>query len=423
MANELILKPPSSGVTATVGRTGRRNRLRNVGIDDPLLQEMRGTRAIRTIDRMMIDPVVGGMIERSSLLLRSPEWRMEPRSNDAIDQEFAEYVQANFEGLEGGWKSVLAEASEMIAFGFQPFEVLFQQDGSFVRWGGFSYRDPRTIEDWDIDESTGRLIHMVQRTDAGGIAKIPAWKLINLQTRSTPGRPWGRTMLRAAFIPWTDKQELRRIIKVGVRRDLTGLAKLQVPPELLEPNATEAQKVALAAAELMVREVERDEREGLVVPAEQDARGQETGYKFELVSSGGRRQLDLEGLQMFYNREIAIALMFEFALLGQEERGSYAMHSDKTSMFTLAVNSILDAIAEHMERYPIPVLRALNPRYMNARIPRVRHSDIEEVAIKDFAQAVSQLINAGGIIPDRGLDRALRRRVQLPEAEGEEALT
>ena len=413
-----------SSPTVTVGRTGRRNQLRNIGIDDPLLKEFRGTRAIRTIDRMLIDPIVAGMVERSALLMRAPNWFIEPKTDDDLDHEFADFVMDNFDSLEGGgWKAVLSESAEMIGFGFYPFETLFKQEGDgSIRWSAFSPRDPRTVEDWDINRDTGEIVSMVQRTDTG-TARVPWWKMINLSTRSTVGRPWGRTMLRGAFLPWTDKQELRRIIKVGVRRDLTGLAKLEVPPDILSVNPTDDQSTARRMAEELVRGVERDEREGIVLPAEEDSRGQKTGYKFALVSTGGRRQIDLEAIQKFYNREIAIAIIAEFMLLGHEEVGSFALASTKTTMYALALDAILDGIGDHMERHAIPVLRGLNPRFHKARIPKVKHTDIEELPVKEFADAVSKFIKVGAITPDAELEAALRRRVRVPQQPGEKPVT
>lgn len=415
---------PSNPTQARGSARLRSSRLDLLWMDDPVIKELRGGQARKTIDRMMLDPIIAGMIERAGLLFRAPEWTIEPPKDPSpLEESFTDFTRENFENVEGGWRNTVAEASEMLGPGFVLFETLFVRDGRNIGWSGFAPRDWRTIEGWEVDDATGRLTAAKQRLPGEQrLIDLEWWKILHFRTRPTAGRPEGRTMLRGAFLPWVDKQELRRIIKIGIRRDLTGVPKLEVPGRITTPDASDEEKAALSDAELLVKEFERDRREGLVLPHEENEDGSKSGWRFGLVQSGGRRSLNLEEILAHINREIAIAVIAEFMLVGIESTGSWSLHSDKTTMFARGTGAWLDIVGEYMMHRAIPVLQALNPRFAAARVPIVKHGDIEDVPLAEFGQSVSQLLSAGGLTPEPNLETALRSRWNLPDVQGEEEL-
>ena len=69
--------------------------------------------------------------------------------------------------------------------------------------------------------------------------------------------------------------------------------KKQLPIEMLSPDATAQQKQVVNDFRDMVQRVRRDEYEGLIVPSETDMDGNPSGYKLSLLTSGGRRPIDV----------------------------------------------------------------------------------------------------------------------------------
>ncbi len=416
-------EPQKSSSVIMLGRTGRRERTATLTIDDPVLVEFRGTRAFKTLEKMALDPIIAGALQLDKLLLRAADWSIEPGGEAPIDIAFSEFVAENVARLRPGWKSTVGAAADMVLWGFQVFETLFEQTGPNVfMWSGFMPLDPRTVNRWITDPQTGQLEGLVQVGGSGQGVEIPAWKLLHFRTEPTPGRPEGRSLARNAFLVWTDKQELRRIMKVGLRRDLTGMVKIEAPSKLFSEGASDEDKAALAEAETMAREIERDIREGIVVPHEQLEDGNPSGWRISLIGSAGRRQTDLAELWTMLNRDMAIAMVADAMLIGHEGVGSLALKSSATTTQARAAGSWLDVIEEHMEQNAIPVLRALNPRFANAETPMLKHGDIEELPISDLADYFGKLLSSGGILPDQGLDEFLRRRVGAPESAGQEEL-
>ncbi len=416
-------EPETGSAVQMLGRTGRRERTATLTIDDPLLNEFRGARAFKTLEKMALDPIIAGVLQLDKLLLRAADWSIEPGGEEQLDIDFSDFVNENIARLRPGWQSTVGAAADMVLWGFQVFEVLFEQvEPAVYMWSGFMPLDPRTVSQWITDPQTGQLEGLIQLGADGRSIPIPAWKLLHFRTEPTPGRPEGRSLARNAFLVWTDKQELRRIMKVGLRRDLTGMIKIEAPSKLFSEGASPEDKAALAEAETMAREIERDIREGLVIPHEQLEDGNPSGWRISLMGSTGRRQIDIEKLWTMLNRDMAIAMVGDSILIGHENTGSLALKSSTTTTQARAAGSWLDVIEEHMEQYALPVLKALNPRFANAATPILKHGDIEELPIAELADYFSKLISAGGILPDLGLDEFLRRRVNAPESVGQEEL-
>lgn len=59
----------------------------------------------------------------------------------------------------------------------------------------------------------------------------------------------------------------------------------------------------VAGLETIVRNIRRDETEGVVLPA---------GYKLELLSSGGTRQFDTNAIVNRYDTRIAMTVLADF---------------------------------------------------------------------------------------------------------------
>ncbi len=416
---------PSDPLLATMGYATYRNRASSLFIDDAVLQELQGRNAERTIDRMLLDAVVSGSVERTSLTLRGAPWTIEPGGPADIDQRFAERVATDIDELETGWPSTVASMAEALAWGFSLFEILFRADTDGYHWCDFSPREQRSIDHWDVDDGTGRLLQAWQRVTVSsgryGVSRyagripIPGWKLLHFRTHPASGRPEGRSLIRNAFLAWTDKQELRRILKTGLRRDFTGVGKYEVPAELLSKGATPEQKAALASAIQMVQEFERDQREGLVLPSSTKPGGTEsTGYKFELIQSGGRRPLELTEVWRLYNREIALGLLSEYQLMGLEQVGTNAVGVSKTSFFERAIGAWLDNIAELMMHKALPVYQAFNPQFAGAKIPKFVHGDVDKRDLATLGAFIQQAMGSGGITPDPALEEWLRDQVGAP---------
>lgn len=207
------------------------------------------------------------------------------------------------------------------------------------------------------------------------------------------------------------KKRIEEIEGYGVERDLAGFPVLYAPPDMDIWSDDPDMRKALARAEMLVSSVRRDAREGLVLP------GGENGWKFELVTSGSRRQFDTNAIIDRYDKRIATSVLADFVMLGQQQVGSFALADSKTKIFALAVGTYLDVICEVFNNQAIPRLVDINGDHFKGitDYPKMVHSDIEEVDLDQFTNALTGLVGNGILVPDEGIEDEVRRILHLPE--------
>jgi hypothetical protein len=195
-----------------------------------------------------------------------------------------------------------------------------------------------------------------------------------------------------------------------------------VPPDLLSSNASQQQKNLLGNIQSMITNVRRDEMEGVIFPMAYD-QNKNPLYEFKLLSTGGSRQFDTDKIIQRYDHRIAMTCLADFLLLGQGAgaTGSWAMHSDKTKLFSRAIGAFLDIIAETFNRFAIPRLMALNDFQITDN-PKIMHGDLQSVDLKELKDYILGLSQAGmPLFPNEELEKYLKTVADLPVDIEEEA--
>jgi len=372
------------------------------------------------------DPVIGGVMYAIDMLLRGVTWRMEPASEEEKDQEVADFVQDCLSDMSITWADTISEIATMLPFGWSYFEVVYKKrdgkkkDGSSskytdgkVGWRKFAPRAQESWDGWEFDDDGG-LAGMWQRPYPDfNRYFIPIEKALLFRTVSAKTNPEGRSVLRNAYRPWYFKKRIEEIEGVGIERDLAGLPVAYVDPAILRADATDDQKAMLAMIKKLVINVRRDRQEGVVFPRIYDDNGN-LMYEFQLLNAGGTRQFSTDAVISRYNQQIAMTVLADFILLGHEKVGSFALSSDKTSLFSAALGTYLDSIAEVFNRYAIPKLIEING-WDTEQLPTLVHGDIEKPDLAALGSYITSLAQAGApLFPDEKLTEYLREAASLP---------
>lgn len=228
--------------------------------------------------------------------------------------------------------------------------------------------------------------------------------------------PTHNSVLRTAYFSWYFAKRLQEIEAIGIERDLNGLPIAYVPFNLMTPSATEAQKGVLNTIKTILRDVRRDEQEGIVFPLLYDDRGNKE-YSIELLSSPSRRESKTNDVVSRYNLQIATSLMTDFLSLGHDAVGSRALADPKIDFFLMSLNALLDAIAEVFNRYGIPRLLKLNGITVEDP-PLLTHSEARSPKLEEVGTYVANLAKAGmPIFPHEELQKHLLGLANLPNDE------
>lgn len=404
-------------------------------IHEEFLPQLQGKRSIQIFKEMRDnDPTIGAMLFAVEMLIRQVEWRVEPASEEAADIEVADFVDSCFEDMSATWDDTVSDILSMLPFGFSLLEEVYKfrtgikpdetssnfEDGR-IGWKKLPTRAQETVERWLFDPDTNELMGVVQvARPTFKVTEIPMSRLLLFRPMAHKANPEGRSMLRNAYRPWFFKKRIEEIEGIGLERDLAGMPTALVPPAILSSTATPEQKALLNQIQQVIRNVRRDQKEGLIFPLARDESGNLT-YEFKLLSTGGRRQFDTGKIIDRYDRRIAATMLADFILLGQEGRtGSFALAESKTALFAVAIGSFLDSIVAVFNRFAIPRLLALNT-FSFEKPPQLTHGDIEAIDIEKLSESVLRFSNAGMDFSDDATERHVRMQLGFPEPDGSDA--
>lgn len=415
-------KSTPSAVTREIGSTGL-NRWGGI-IYEEFLPELRGVRGMRKLREMSEnDEIVGAILYAIEMLLRQVEFRIEPASEGgAKAEDVADFVEGClFKDMSQPWQHTLSDILTMLPYGFALLEVVYKKRAGFsskddvpssryddgkLGWRKWAIRGQDTISEWIFDESGGVQGCIQQAPPMLNAVTLPIDRCLLFRVTARKNNPEGRSILRNAYRSWFFKRRIQEIEGIGIERDLAGLPML-TPPENLDlwnPNDP-AMATMRAQAEQMVRTVRRDEQEGIVKPY---------GWEFELLSTGSRRQFDTNAIITRYDQRIAMSVMADFVMIGHDAVGSKALAASKVRVFATALDSVLDAIEDVINRIAIPRLLEVNG-IDPLLAPTLAHGDIEAPELAELSEFVSKLVGAGvPLFPNTEVERALLKTAKLP---------
>jgi hypothetical protein len=295
-------------------------------------------------------------------------------------------------------------------------------DDGMIGWRKLAIRNQNTVYKWDMDKNGG-INGLYQQDIYSGMKSsmvfIPIEKALLFRTSSKMNNPRGRSVLRNAYVPWYMKTKIQEIEAIGVERDLAGMPIALVPPHLLSANATSQEVSALNEIKQIVRNIKRDEQEGIVFPMAFDDEGN-LAYDLKLLSTGGSRQFDTSDIINRYDQRIAMSLLADFILLGHSEIGSKALSVSKIQLFTDSLDAWLYGIADVITKYGFSRLLKLNG--INEELtPTLRYSPPRNIDLEGLSKFIQNLSGAGAMLfPDEGLESYLREVAGLPAESAEE---
>ena len=390
---------------------------------EEFLKELQGKKGIETYREMAEnDDVCGSILYAIETLIRQASWRVQAAGETDKDKEAAEFIESCMDDMQDTWTDTISEILSFLTFGWSFHEIVYKRrmgnsrdprtqskytDG-LIGWGKLPIRAQETLFRWELDEHDN-LTGMTQiAPPTYRQATIPIEKALHFRTKSRKGSPEGRSILRTAYRAWYFKRRIQEIEGMGIERDLAGFPVLTAPPGMPIWESDPEMKRALQNAETIVRNVRRDATEGLVFPA---------GWKLELITSGSRRQFDTNTIIERYDTRIAMSTMSDFLLLGHQGVGSFALSSDKTELFSMALGAYLDIICEVFNNQGIPRIMGMNAEHFKGitDYPRLTHGDIEAPDLKNLSTFLKELTVSGVITPDEGLEDYVREVANLPE--------
>lgn len=391
---------------------------------EEFLRELRGKKGIETYREMAEnDDTIGAILFAVEMLIRQASWNVETGGDTPKDKEAAEFVEQCMHDMQDTWTDTISEILSFLTYGWSFHEIVYKRrmgktrdqktrskyNDGLIGWRKLPIRAQETLYQWEYDEEDN-LIAMTQLPPPNyGLITIPMDKAMLFRTKSRKGNPEGRSILRNAYRSWYFKRRIQEYEGIGIERDLAGLPVFTAPEDIAIWDEDDPDMVKLRTGmEAMVQKIRVDELAGIVKPH---------GFEFELLNSGGSKQFDTNAIIQRYDTGMAMTVLADFIFLGHQQVGSFALSSDKTELFSMAIGAYLDIICETFNSQGIPQLIDVNGSHFDGitDYPKLAHGDIENADIQKLAAYIKDMTGVGILVPDDGLEDYVREAAGLPE--------
>lgn len=389
-------------------------------IYEEFLTELRWPGAGRVYQEMSDnDAVIGAILYLAEMLIRGCTWTVEPAGNTDADKEAAEFLSSCMNDMDASWANVISEIISMLVYGFSFHEIVYKvrrgpdeanskyrskySDGR-IGWRGLPCRAQTSLDEWEFDEE-GNVTAFIQRCEPDfKTVRIPMAKGLLFRTRVSKDNPEGKSLLRNAYRSWYFKKHFEEIEGIGIERDLAGFPVLNAPEGLDLWNPDDPNMVKMRAdAEALVASVRRDSEEGMLLPH---------GWELKLLTSGSSRQINIGETIQRYDVRIAMTMLSDIIMIGNNGTGSFALADTKKSLLAAALQAQVSNIADVFNFKAVPALFKMNDFPGITDLPKIVPSGIQNPSVSELALMLRAMgLNIAG---DKELLNYLRHILSFP---------
>jgi len=392
------------------------------------LKELQGKRGALIYREMRDnDAIIGAFLYAIEMLIRRVNWKVNPASDSPEDIDASKFIDSCLHDMSISWGDTLSEILTFLPYGWSWMEICYKKrngdvpgihnsryDDGRIGWRKWGIRAQETLNQWRFNDD-GTVMGMEQSAPPDyKLRYMPKDKCLLFRTKSNKDNPEGRSMLRNAYRSWYFKKNIEEIEAIGIERDLAGFPIMWIPPEIFE-QANETAVATYNKYKKIVTNIKRDEQEGLLMPLVYDEKGNKL-YNIEMLSSGNtRRQFDTNLTIQRYEQRIAMTVMADFLLIGHEKTGSYALSSNKSTLFQASLETILQSICDVINTKAIPDLFRINS-FNLVELPKLGHDQIEKTDLEALGNFVQKVVGVGAIQAkgDIELENYIRRTANFP---------
>jgi hypothetical protein len=356
--------------------------------------------SIVTYEDMRRDPQIQGLLQSFWLPIRQYEWYVDPAgTTGTVAEEIAQDFGLPLFGEENPDETRGLDFDDHIRIALVATATghkIFEEAGELDEQGKFrltrlEQRPETTISRFNIAPN-GDLIS-VQQYGSVPAPTIPAERLLTY-VWDREGANWaGRPLLYGLYRPWLLKDELVRGDAVTHRRFSGVPYTKQTQPGVVDSGASAAAAAAMQA-------LRAGDTSGIHFPY-----GIEPG-----ILSGDGSSSAINSAE-YHDRQMSRAFMQMFADLGTTPHGSRALGTTLLDHFTLGVITVANWVRKSTM---LAVRREVTRNYgPEAKAPEIKFR--EERAQELTPEQLVALVEAGVIVADDDLEKAVRENGSLPQ--------
>ena len=408
---------------AEIGRSGI-NRYGGA-VQEEFLRNLQGLQGVAVYREMRDnDDIVGACLFAFEQIFRKVSWFINPGTEDNTGKEAADFLRGCMDDMSHTWSDFITEISSFLPYGWAYHEIVYKvrkgpsndpttnskyTDG-LVGWRKIPLRMQSSLYEWMFDDTGGIQGFRQNPPPDYKVYEIPIEKALLFRTKVEGNNPEGYSILRHAYRSWFFKKIIQEVEAIGIERDLVGLPIFKAP-EGFDIDSDENADTRTYIDQL-IASLRRDEQEGILLPF---------GWELNLLTIGNsKRQFDVDKVINRYDKRIAMTMLAQFMMLGMERVGSFALSKTDADFFLVAAQSYLESIADVLNRFAVPKLFALNPKFKIPpdKLPFFIPGKVVEPNLKEVANYINKVAMVEGLLDiDDGLKRDIRRIGGFDESE------
>lgn len=377
-------------------------------------KELRGLNWAREVKKLQRDAVVASGVELLQMWILRGRPEVIPYSEEQDDISKAQFIEQCMQDMEHSFDELMKDIVSFVWYGFAPVEKIYRKrletsgskyNDGLIGWRKLPIRSQDTIKEWKFTDDAREITHMVQDINGAsagdrlnrllmlhhsGEIEIPMNKVLNFRYNGTRGNPHGQSPLKAAWGSWKFRTQLQMDEAVGVQRDLNGCPVMYIPAAYMSPDAKPEEKAVYQAAQNQIRNYQKNEQSGFVMPNIFDPVSKARLFSLEPLEVRGGSSHNTNEIIQRYNLEILTMLFADILVMGQSSTGSFALSGSKTNLVEMAVERRLQEIAAVFKEDLFKQTFELNG-WDAKRLPTLKFSFNEDYDPDEFGKLIQRI--------------------------------
>ena len=401
--------------------------------NDELKKELNFPNSINTYKQMSYHSTINSAITLYENLIGQVDWKFKAITG-ATSEELNQAVIINqmMQDLtDQTWSDFISEALTANMYGFSVHEKVYRRrlkaNGSnyndgLIGWKKLPIRNQETIEKFIFSEDGNEVKGVKQNLSSisdvynrytsrtNNEVILPRSKIMLFRAGKHKGDPFGKSMLRDAYLAWRFLTVIEEIEANGVAKDLAGLPVLKLPPQYLSSDASPDQKAIRAYYENVMRNLQLNQQSALILPQAHDPDTKQPLFELELLSLNGSKAMDTSKIKEYYKNLILTSLFADILVLGQSGGGSNALGQIKNSLSATAAESMLRKIRDVINNDLIKQTYELNG-WDTSRMGTMDFDNLEIADLESFSKAVQRFASTSILEVDRAVLNRVRESI------------
>ena len=407
--------------------------------NEEMKKELNFPQSLKTFKNMSYHGAINSPLTLYTNIISKADWVVKPpKEATEAEKKQTEFIRECLHDMDQPFEELVKDVLSMNIYGFSVHEKVFRKryssNGSkyndgLIAWKKLPIRSQESIKKFlfsddgneikGVQQNISNLSDPYNRFSSRDKLEVnlPREKFMLFRTGNHRGDPFGKSMLRDAYLAWRYLTVLEEIESNGVAKDLSGVPILKLPPQYLSKDATPDQVAIRQYYERSMANLQVNQQSAMILPNAYDPETRQPLFELSLLSMDGKKGFDTTKVKEYYKNLILTSLFADILIMGQSATGSFALGQIKNSLSGAMAESMIREIKSVFNNDLIRHTYELNG-WNTARACTLDFENMESADLESFSKAVQRYASTSVLEVDREVLNRVRESMgvdPLPE--------